>query len=730
MEQRRLVPALLAAACVMLAIGGGTPRAEHRALPRIADGGAQHGDRVEILRDEFGIPHVFAPTMTAAAYGIGYAQATDRLEELLKNYRRAEGTMADAFGADWVRHDYRQRLWQHRAMAERDYPRLPADVRDHIEAFQSGVKQYMREHPSEVPAWAPTLAPWQVVALARYLTWGWSDAELDGDLQRAGLKRSSAPSSSSAPAYRGSNAMIISARRTTVGAPIAIIDPQLSWYGEYRLYGMTVYGGPSAFSGAAIVGTPYPFVGHTRYASIAMTSGGPDTADVFEEEVKDGTYRVGGEWRAIESREETVGGKPMRFESTRHGPIVARGEGKVYSAAVNAESSTRVLEQLWAMLNARNLTQMKTALGMLALPPQNLVIGTVDGDAYYLRNGRVPVRPAGCDSTRPMPGADGRCDWKGVHGLGDLAQLANPPEGYLQNCNTSPEWIVAKSPLTPARFKDRPYLMNASSGAPAQRPAMVLAALERSSRVSVEQAMDLALLPEVYKAETWQARLRQAMPDAGVSSGAGAGAGSGSGVDANANAGAGVDAFAQLVLSWDRQAKADSRGALAYYLFKVALGDQGRQIEPPPAITNEEVVAAARNAADRLREFPANATYGDLFRVGRKGATRTFPVSGGTLYEAGMATPRVIIFQKAGNVMIGEGGQTFTQLVVLGKTPKSYVVMALGVSDRKDSPHFDDQTEKLYSASRMTPTYFLDRPELERHVSTRMLLQIEQRTEP
>src|ERR1043166_2316445 len=70
--------------------------------------------KVEILRDPYGVPHIFGATAEAAAYGAGYAQAEDRLEELLRNYRKAEGTMSEAFGKDWIFHDYRQRIWRHR----------------------------------------------------------------------------------------------------------------------------------------------------------------------------------------------------------------------------------------------------------------------------------------------------------------------------------------------------------------------------------------------------------------------------------------------------------------------------------------------------------------------------------------------------------------------------------------------------------------------------------------
>jgi acyl-homoserine-lactone acylase len=128
-----------------------------------ADGGK--GEEVTIFRDEFGIPNVFAETEEGAVFGAGYAQAEDRLEYLLKQYRRCEGTMSEAFGPENLREDYRQRVWRHRAVAEENFAKLSPKTRAMCEAFQDGIKEYMQEHPSEVPPWAPELHPWQIVSM-------------------------------------------------------------------------------------------------------------------------------------------------------------------------------------------------------------------------------------------------------------------------------------------------------------------------------------------------------------------------------------------------------------------------------------------------------------------------------------------------------------------------------------------------------------------------------------
>src|SRR5215813_9302057 len=111
-------------------------------------------DEATIDRDEYGIPRVFASTLEAAAYAVGYAQAEDRLEELLKNYRRANGTMAEVFGPDYYRTDVIQRMWRHADISREKYKEVSPKMRACIEAYQEGIKQFMRERPDQVPAWA------------------------------------------------------------------------------------------------------------------------------------------------------------------------------------------------------------------------------------------------------------------------------------------------------------------------------------------------------------------------------------------------------------------------------------------------------------------------------------------------------------------------------------------------------------------------------------------------
>ena len=116
--------------------------------------------------------------------------------------------------------------------------------------------------------------------------------------------------------------------------------------------------------------------------------------------------------------------------------------------------------------------------------------------------------------------------------------------------------------------------------------------------------------------------------------------------------------------------------------------------------------------------------YGKYFRVGRQGGTRTWPVGGGSVQEAGMATPRAISFSPVGGQMVGRGGQTSTQVIIMTDPPESYTIVPLGVSDHKESEHWDDQAEKLFSKSKAVRTWFMNRAELMKHVTTTKTLKL------
>jgi acyl-homoserine lactone acylase PvdQ len=685
------------------------------AVLALPEGASAADHSATIYRDEFGIPHIFASTLEGAAYAVGYAQAEDRLEELLKNYRRARGTMAEVFGSGSFQDDLRQRVMRHAEISQARYGQISAKMRGVIESFQAGIKQFMHDHPQDVPAWAQPIEPWDVAALGRYIIWSWPIGEAAGDLKRAGIDFGPLD-------YRGSNEMLIAPQRTAMNAAIAIVDPHVGWYDAMRFYQVRIYTPELNVAGVSILGVPLPSLGHSRYCSVAMTTGGPDTSDIFQEDINPSNpdqYRYDGAWRDFTVRQVTInvknGGvvepRHVTLAASHHGPIVARKKDKAYAMAIPYENEVGLTDQCYEMMKARNLAEMKQALSHLQLMAQNIMVGTVQGDIFYLRNGRVPIRASGVDPYRPIAGNTPGTEWQGIHPMSDLVQIENPACGWMQNCNCSPAAMMKQGAPLREQYARHPEVFNESPSRPShQRAQMVSDLLDAATGVTVDQAIEIAFSTRVWHAERWQARLKEAWRSI-------------------SDVGQPTDApqLYQLIQAWNGRTDPDSCGALAFYAFKKALaGEEARNTEPGSSLTDRKLLDGLKKGAAWLTtNFGAVAVpFGRYFRVGRRGTDRSWPVGGGSLQDAGMATPRAISFAPApgGKQMIGQSGQSSTQVVILTDPPESYAINPLGESDHKASGHWDDQAEKLFSKGKVLRTYFMRPDELMKHVTSKKVL--------
>jgi hypothetical protein len=208
---------------------------------------------------------------------------------------------------------------------------------------------------------------------------------------------------------------------------------------------------------------------------------------------------------------------------------------------------------------------------------------------------------------------------------------------------------------------------------------MTRALLDFNAGLTIYDTLSIATSSEVYHAGVWQKRIAS--------------------VDANSS-------FARMLTGWSRRAEFNSAPALAFYLFKMALGSDAMALDPPDSLSDNRVRAALRRAQEQLEtKYPFQAAFGTLFQVAGKSA------SGGTLTEAGMATPRAVTYQRVGSVMTGTRGQTATQVVEMARPiPKSYMLIPLEGSPAE------------FARGEMQPTYFGDRKALEKHVRSRAVV--------
>jgi acyl-homoserine lactone acylase PvdQ len=685
-----------------------------------------------LYRDSWGVAHIYAPTREGGAYAMGWGQAQDRPDQLLHNLVAGMGEISRVIGRDGVEVDLKSHAWDHYGTARRLYGTLPEELRAAFEAYVDGINDYYRQHPDDLPDWwgEREVDPYMVVAMGRMFLYDWSINEVLGDLERGGLEPDLEADE------RGSNQFAVAPERSAEGAAILAIDPHQGWHGVRRFWEFRVHAGDLEGSGTTLAGSgPGIGLGHTRHLAWAMTTGGPDTADVYELTLKPGdpdAYLYDGEWRQMSSHEVTLeikGEEPRDYtiRSSHHGPIVAEADGKAYAAKIAYADQIGCAVGYWELNNATDYTGAARAVETLAMYPQNIMVADTSGNIFYVRAGRVPVRPAGYDWSLPVDGSTSATEWQGVHPASDLLQVLNPPHGWMQNCNIPPDAMIVDSPF---RLADQPRYLFSSfhygrdlDGWTNQRGARAVELLAADEDVTAEEAMAYITDVHPFGAERWVEALRMADERFG------------SQFTDHPSYRPAVDDL----MAWDGQLTADSTGGLKYALWREQLqADHGRVDfgiddwyavvrgdEPAPLDLDDAELGALLEAfvtaVERLEDFTGSldVVYGQRYRVGRDGMS--WPVGGGG--GSGTTTLRNVGYggEREDGTRWGERGQSSTMVVVLSDPPQSWMYLPLGQSDRPDSPHYSDQAELLFSAGRLKPSWWLPE-DLKDHIESRTVL--------
>ncbi|NIA15950.1 MAG: hypothetical protein GWP08_17950 [Nitrospiraceae bacterium] len=693
-------------------------------------GTGEDAGKTVLYRDTWGVAHIYAPTVEAGLYAQGWAQAEDRPEALLENFARALGESAKFEGRSGIRQDLVVRMFDHYGAAKRGAGRGRPEVRAHVRAYVQGINDFYAAHPQDVPDWwgDRKVDEYMVVAFGRLFLYGWSTGQAFSDLRRGGIS----------PGFdkveRGSNQWSVSPARSAVDAAILYIDPHLSWWGASRFWEFRIHAGELHGSGVTLPASPYIGLGHNANVAWAMTTGGPDTADIYALTLKDDDptqYLYDGEYRQMTTREVTIevkGAAPhtATLYGSHYGPIVALRGGKAYAARMSYADAVEVNDAWYEFNFAKDYKGAVAAMDTLMLFPQNVMVADTSGNIYYQRTGRVPKRPSGYDWNRPVDGSTSATEWQGLHPASDHVQLLNPPQGYMQNCNISPDVMMVDSPLTPDKYPS--YIYGSGTGRINQRGSRAIELLQNDDSVTIEEALAYAVDVRPAGIDRWMAVLKQIDDALGAE------------LRANPDYVAGMDDL----LAWNRELRRDSPGALKYYYWRKQLTkDYGEQKmgsvanrisalmtplgQPAPDVTlnEEELQAAAASFESAMATLKSDhgsldAVYGDTFRVGRD--DESWPLGGGG--GNGLTTLRNVSYGRERNdhTRWGRSGQTSTQICVMTKPVQSWMYLPIGNSDRPDSPHYRDQAAKCFSGRQLKPTWWLPE-DLAEHIESRTVLE-------
>ncbi len=475
---RRALPALLLA----LASCAGPER-----LPPAADVPLRGLQRtVEVLRDRWGIPHVYAHTQRDLFTAQGYLAATDRLWQMEMWRRAGEGRLAEVLGPSAIPRDRFARLMKYRGDMEVEWTSYAPDAREIIEAFVAGVNaridRVRHDPPVEFKLMGFAPEPWTPeVCLARMAGYVMT-RNAANEVARAQLVRAVGPEAA-ARAWppdpfvalevprgldlegideriladaraagaaidlrkdEGSNNWTVSGALTATGKPILANDPHrtiaipaLRWLCHLVGPGWNVIGaGEPALPGVA--------AGHNDRIAFGFTIVGIDQQDLYVEELNPANpleYRHGGAWTSMKVLREELRVKgrapePLELRFTVHGPVIHedRARNRAYALRwVGTEPGTAGYLGCLSLNRARDWASFVRALERWKVPSENMVYADLDGNIGWVAAGLTPVRK-GWSGLLPVPGT-GDYEWQGFLPVAELPQEFNPARGYVATAN-------------------------------------------------------------------------------------------------------------------------------------------------------------------------------------------------------------------------------------------------------------------------------------------------------
>lgn len=431
-----------------------------------------HVQQTTIIRDEWGIPHIYGKTDADAVFGLMYAQCEENFPQIEKNFLEMLGRKAEVEGSKVLYEDLMMRLIQDSVAAIQDFNRCPASIKKLLIAHADGINYYLAKHPSVHPKVIQHFEPWFHLM--------WTDGSVS-PTRSAGINAKQVeafygktnplaynemnPFDMEEKTLKGSNGFAIAPKHSKSGNAMLYINPHVPFYFRSEMHmvseeGLNVYG-------AVTWGQMFIYQGFNAYCGWMHTSSYADVADVFEEKVQE----KNGQWfytydqnlKPIKTR--TI---PVRYlenvqllttsfttYASGHGPIMGSDGPKWLSLKENNRSLNALIE-CWVRTKAKGLTDYKKALALLANNSNNTVYADVQGNIAYWHGNFMPKRNPQIDYTKHVDGSSSITDWKGLHTLSEIVQSINPKNGWLQNCNATPYAVAGKeSP----KEKDYPAYM-------------------------------------------------------------------------------------------------------------------------------------------------------------------------------------------------------------------------------------------------------------------------------
>ena len=710
-------------------------RASAQPTPSETDRWAGQAERVTIIRDDRGIPHIYGKTDADAVFGMIYAQAEDDFNRVETNYLNSLGRLAEAEGESAIYQDLRQRLFIDEAEMKRLYVESPAWLKALMNAWADGLNYYLATHPAVKPRAITRFEPWMPLSF--------SEGSIGGDIERVSVAQlkafyeGMAATGKAAAAEaeeprdldlepRGSNGMAVAPFNTVNGKALFLINPHTSFY--FRSEANVVSEEGLHVYGASTWGQFFVYQGFNDRLGWMHTSSGVDNIDDYIETIVrkgDQFFFVhGGKEGPVKARATTIryktptgmASRDFTLYRTPHGPIVralpSESPTLKWIATAMMEAPLKALTQSYTRTKARNFKEFRAIMDLHTNSSNNTIYADADGTIAYFHANFAPKRDPKFDWSQPVNGADPATDWKGVHGVMDSPLVVNPKIGWVYNTNNWP--YSAAGPDSPKRANFPPYM---EEGVENPRGIHAIRVLSGKKDFTIDSLIGAAydpylpafadLVPPLVKAweEAPDSELKTRLTEPIV-----------------------------FLRSWDFRWGVDSIATSLAVFWGDELWRRSSKNADDENLTLYEYMAQKTSGAQKLEALQGaidklqadfgswRNPWGDINRFQRLTADINHPFD-----DAGPSHPVPFTSSRWGSLAsfgarafpqtkkwYGTSGNSFVAAVEFGDRVRARAVMAGGQSGDVRSPHFKDQIER-YAAGNLRDVYFY-RDQLEGHI--------------
>ncbi|MFS4415993.1 acylase [Maribacter sp. 2307ULW6-5] len=681
---------------------------------------AEKAARVTIIRDDFGVPHIYGKTDADAVFGLLYAQCEDDFNRVEQNYIWATGRLAEVEGEEALYSDLRAKLFMTQEEAKANYDKSPPWLKQLCDAFADGINYYLETHPEVQPKLLSRFEPWMPMYFSEGSIGGDIEristqkirAFYEGDMAVPPLEMMELQKEEELQEPQGSNGIALSGSLTQSGNAMLLINPHTSFFfrGEVHVVseeGLNAYG-------AVTWGQFFVYQGFNEKTGWMHTSTYTDVMDEFKETIvkRDNQlfYQYGEELRPVVSGEVTLkystpqGMKERTFPTyrTHHGPITHIVDGQWTASAMMWEP-VKALEQSYIRTKQDGYEGFRKMMDIRTNSSNNTVYADADGNIAYFHGNFVPKRDVSFDYSQPVDGSDPKTDWQGLHTVDENILIFNPDNGWIQNCNSTP--YTAALEHSPKRG-DYPYYM--SRDQENFRGVHAISLLKEVDDMTLDGLINLAHDPYLPAFEVLLEGLLEAVYEYD---------------DRNPK----FVGPKEVLAEWDYKTSKESVAMTLAHFYGTRYLREGEFPEGLSQMERLEYAGQLSNTAERRVIFEDvldeltnnfgtwNIPWGEVNRYQRNNgdirqefddAKPSIPIGFASGQWGALAAYGARYTTEGAKKIYGTRGNSFVAAVEFGDKVRAKTILAGGQSGDPNSPHFNDQIQRYANVNWKEAAYY------------------------